>query len=222
MRFTVNQLREILKIRILVLDGAMGTMIQRHKLSEEDFRGEKFKDHPYDLKGNNDLLSLTRPEIIKGIHREYLEAGSDIIETNTFNSNFFSQSDYHTEKYSYEINFESAKIAREVADEYTHKNPDKPRLVAGALGPTNKTASLSPDVNDPGYRAVSFDNLVSAYYESAKGLTEGGADILLIETIFDTLNAKAAIYAVHKLLEETNSQMPLMISGTIVDQSGRT
>jgi 5-methyltetrahydrofolate--homocysteine methyltransferase len=222
MRFTVNQLREILKTRILVLDGAMGTMIQRHKLSEEDFRGEKFKDHPYDLKGNNDLLSLTRPEIIKGIHREYLEAGSDIIETNTFNSNFFSQSDYHTEKYSYEINFESAKIAREVADEYTKINPDKPRLVAGALGPTNKTASLSPDVNDPGYRAVSFDNLVSAYYESAKGLTEGGADILLIETIFDTLNAKAAIYAVHKLLEETNSQMPVMISGTIVDQSGRT
>jgi len=222
MRFTVNQLREILKIRILVLDGAMGTMIQRHKLSEEDFRGEKFKDHPYDLKGNNDLLSLTRPEIIKGIHREYLEAGSDIIETNTFNSNFFSQSDYHTEKYSYEINFESAKIAREVADEYTTKNPAKPRLVAGALGPTNKTASLSPDVNDPGYRAVSFDNLVSAYYESAKGLTEGGADILLIETIFDTLNAKAAIYAVHQLLDERNSQMPLMISGTIVDQSGRT
>lgn len=222
MRYTVTQLREILKNRILVLDGAMGTMIQRHKLTEKDFRGEKFKEHLYDLKGNNDLLSLTRPEIIKEIHREYLEAGSDIIETNTFNSNFFSQSDYHTEKYSYEINFESAKIAREVADEYTKKNPAKPRLVAGALGPTNKTASLSPDVNDPGYRAVSFDNLVFAYYESAKGLVDGGADILLIETIFDTLNAKAAIYAVHQLLDERNSQMPVMISGTIVDQSGRT
>ncbi len=222
MLYTVIQLREILKNRILVLDGAMGTMIQRHKLSEEDFRGERFKDHPFDLKGNNDILSITRPEIIKNIHREYLEAGSDLIETNTFSANFFSQSDYHLEKYVYEINFESAKIARQAADEYTLKNPDKPRFVAGALGPTNKTASLSPDVNDPGYRGVSFDGLASAYYEAAKGLVDGGADILLIETIFDTLNSKAAIYAVHQLLEERNSQMPVMISGTIVDQSGRT
>ncbi|MBZ0199279.1 MAG: methionine synthase [Ignavibacteriaceae bacterium] len=222
MLYTVEQLREILKDRILVLDGAMGTMIQRHKLSEEDFRGDKFKDHPFDLKGNNDILSITRPEIIKNIHREYLQAGSDIIETNTFSANFFSQSDYQLEKYVYEINFESAKIARQSADEFTAKTPEKPRLVAGALGPTNKTASLSPDVNDPGYRAVSFDALASAYYEAAKGLVDGGADILLIETIFDTLNSKAAIYAVHQLLEERNSQMPVMISGTIVDQSGRT
>jgi len=219
---TIKLLREILSRRILVLDGAMGTMIQRHKLSESDFRGTRFKDHPHDLKGNNDLLSLTQPEIIKGIHRAYLEAGADIIETNTFNSTSISQADYLTENLAYELNYQSAKIAKEAADEFTKMNPAKPRFVAGALGPTNKTASLSPDVNDPGFRAITFDALVTAYAEQAKGLIEGGADILLVETIFDTLNAKAALFGISQLLRELNIEIPIMISGTIVDNSGRT
>ncbi len=218
----IEQLKKILEKRILVIDGAMGTMIQRHNLTEEDFRGERFKNHPFDLKGNNDLLSITKPEIIKGIHRAYFDAGADIVETNTFSANPISQTDYHLADLSYEINFESAKIAKEVSVEFNKKDPDKPRFVAGALGPTNKTLSLSPNVNDPGYRAVTFDEMVSAYYEQTRGLVNGGADIILIETIFDTLNSKAAIMAVQKYLEEKGIQLPLMISGTIVDQSGRT
>ncbi|MGQ9799740.1 MAG: methionine synthase, partial [Ignavibacterium sp.] len=206
--------------RILVLDGAMGTMIQQHKLTEEQYRGERFKDHPYDLRGNNDILCITQPEIIKGIHRAYFEAGADIVETNTFNGTPISQADYHTEDFVYEINFEAARIAKEVAKEF--KDPYKPRFVAGALGPTNKTLSISPNVNDPGYRAVTFDEMVDAYYQQTKGLVDGGVDILLIETIFDTLNAKAAIIAIQKYLEEKNIELPLMISGTIVDMSGRT
>ncbi|HEX2962439.1 MAG TPA: methionine synthase [Ignavibacteriales bacterium] len=213
---------ELLKKRILVLDGAMGTMIQRHKLEESDFRGERFKDHPHDLKGNNDLLCLTQPEIIKNIHRAYFEAGSDIVETNTFNSTSISQSDYKTENLVYELNYAAARLAREAADEFTRKNPSKPRFVAGSMGPTNKTASLSPDVNDPGYRATSFDDLANAYLEQVKALSEGGVDILLIETIFDTLNCKAAIYAVEEHRRQSGRELPVMISGTIVDQSGRT
>ncbi|MBK9096779.1 MAG: methionine synthase [bacterium] len=222
MKLTVENFRKLLEERILVIDGAMGTMIQRHNLTEEDFRGERFKDHPHDLKGNNDLLSITQPEIIKGIHRAYFEAGADIIETNTFNANGFSQADYHTEEFVYEINFEASKIAKEVTKEFNRKYPNKNHLVAGALGPTNKSLSLSPNVNDPGYRAVTFDQTVFAYYEQARGLIDGGVDIILIETIFDTLNSKAAILAVQNYLNEKNLEIPLMISGTIVDQSGRT
>lgn len=221
-RMKTEDLRKILSERILVLDGAMGTMIQRHKLTEEQYRGERFKDHPYDLKGNNDILCITQPEIIKGIHRAYFEAGADIVETNTFNGTPISQADYHTQDYVYEINYQAAKIAKEVSEEFKLKNPDKPRFVAGALGPTNKTLSISPNVNDPGYRAVTFDEMVDAYYQQTKGLVDGGVDILLIETIFDTLNAKAAIIAIQKYLEEKNIELPLMISGTIVDMSGRT
>ncbi|MEL6133459.1 MAG: homocysteine S-methyltransferase family protein, partial [Bacteroidota bacterium] len=216
------QIREILKTRILVLDGAMGTMIQRHKLSESDFRGERFHDHHIPLKGNNDILSLTQPEIIKDIHRLYLRAGSDIIETNTFSSTTIAQEDYALQDIAYEMNFASARLARETADEFTLLNPDKPRFVAGALGPTNRTASLSPDVNDPGYRAVTFDNLKDAYYEQAKGLIDGGSDILLVETVFDTLNAKAALFAIETLKEDYQRDIPVMVSGTITDASGRT
>jgi 5-methyltetrahydrofolate--homocysteine methyltransferase len=222
MKLTVEAFKILLEEKILVIDGAMGTMIQRHNLSEEDFRGERFKDHPHDLKGNNDLLSITQPEIIKGIHRAYFEAGADIIETNTFNANGFSQADYHTEEFVYEINFEAAKIAIEVANEFNKKFPSKNHFVAGALGPTNKSLSLSPNVNDPGYRAVTFDETVQAYYDQTRGLVDGGVDIILIETIFDTLNAKAAIIAVQKYLDEKRIELPLMISGTIVDMSGRT
>jgi len=217
-----EQLEKILKERILVLDGAMGTMIQRRGLSEEDFRGERFKDHPVDLKGNNDLLSITQPGVIKEIHHEYLTAGADIIGTNTFNGTAISQADYNTEELVYEMNFAAAKIAKEVANKFNKNDPRKPRFVAGALGPTNRTLTLSPDVNDPGYRAVTFDQMMESYYESAKGLADGGADILLIETIFDTLNAKAAIYAVDKVNAGLKNQIPVMISGTIIDQSGRT
>jgi len=217
-----DELKDILRKRILILDGAMGTMIQRHKLLEADYRGARFKDFEKDLKGNNDLLSLTQPEIIKNIHRAYLEAGSDIIETNTFNSTSISQADYELKSLVYELNFTASKIAKEAAEEYTKKNPSKPRFVAGAFGPTNKTLSLSPDVNDPGFRAINFDEMVDAYYEQALGLLDGGVDIFLIETIFDTLNAKAAIFAIHKLLEDRKTEIPIMISGTIVDQSGRT
>ncbi len=213
---------QILKERILVLDGAMGTMIQRYKLSEQDFRGDRFKDHPCDLKGNNDLLCLTQPEIIKEIHNEYLKAGADIIETNTFNGTAISQKDYQTENFVYEINFNAAKIAKEAAVNFTKQNPSKPRFVAGSLGPTNKTLSISPDVLNPGFRAVSFDQLAAAYKEQAHGLIDGGVDILLLETIFDTLNAKAALYGIMELYDEINKQIPIMISGTIVDMSGRT
>jgi len=222
MKLRVESFKKILKERILIIDGAMGTMIQRHNLTEADFRGERFKDHLFDLKGNNDLLSITQPEIIKGIHRAYFGAGADIIETNTFNANGFSQADYHTEEFVYEINLASAKIAKEVAVEFNGKFQNKTRFVAGALGPTNKSLSLSPNVNDPGYRAVSFDETVAAYYEQTRGLVDGGVDIVLIETIFDTLNSKAAIIAVQKYLDKKGIELPLMISGTIVDQSGRT
>jgi 5-methyltetrahydrofolate--homocysteine methyltransferase len=222
MKDTFNILTELLNKRILVLDGAMGTMIQRHKLTENDFRSERFKDHPCDLKGNNDLLSLTQPEIIKEIHREYLRAGSDIIETNTFSSTVIAQADYKLESIIYEMNYASAKLAKEAAEEFTKINPDKPRFVAGAFGPTNRAASISPDVNDPGFRAITFDDLASAYTEQAKGLIDGGADILLIETVFDTLNCKAAIFGISEYCRKINRQMPIMISGTIVDMSGRT
>jgi 5-methyltetrahydrofolate--homocysteine methyltransferase len=215
-------IKEILKERILILDGAMGTMIQRHPLEEADFRGEKFKDHGYSLKGNNDLLSITRPEIIKDIHRQYLLAGADIIETNTFSGTTIAQADYHLEYAVYDINYESAKIAREVADEITALEPHKPRFVAGSIGPTNRTASLSPDVNDPGFRAITFDQLVEAYKEQVIALTDGGVDLLLVETVFDTLNAKAALFAIEEVSEEKGKEWPIMVSGTITDASGRT
>ncbi|HIC74360.1 MAG TPA: methionine synthase, partial [Candidatus Marinimicrobia bacterium] len=211
-------LQEITKERILLIDGAMGTMLQAYKLEEADFRGDRFKDHPSDLKGNNDLLSLTRPDVVEAIHTAYLEVGADLIETNTFNANAISQSDYATEDLVYEINLESAKIARKAADSFT----ESPRFVCGALGPTNRTASLSPDVNDPGFRNVSFDELVVAYSEQARGLLDGGADILLVETVFDTLNCKAALFAVQSLLEERGEEVPIIVSGTITDASGRT
>ncbi|HCC32130.1 MAG TPA: hypothetical protein DEQ03_19070, partial [Marinilabiliales bacterium] len=217
-----SQIEEIIKQRIVVLDGATGTMIQRYKLTEADFRGEEFKNHPVDLKGNNDLLSLTRPDVCKEIHRMFLDAGSDIIETNTFNSTRISQADYSMEHLVYRINVQAAKNAREMADEYTAKNPAKPRFVAGSMGPTNKTASISPDVNDPSKRSVTFDQLVEAYQEQAEGLIEGGADILLIETVFDILNAKAAYVGVLNAFEKRNTKLPVMMSITIADKSGRT
>jgi 5-methyltetrahydrofolate--homocysteine methyltransferase len=216
------KIEDLLKERILVLDGAMGTMIQRHPLEEKDFRGERFKNHKQPLKGNNDLLSLTRPEIIKDIHRLYFEAGADIAETNTFSSTTIAQADYGLEDAVYDLNYESAKIAKEVADEFTQKEPLKPRFVAGAMGPTNRTASLSPDVNNPGYRAITFDQLVTAYKQQAQALLDGGVDLLLVETVFDTLNAKAALFAIQTLFEETGRKVPIMVSGTITDASGRT
>jgi 5-methyltetrahydrofolate--homocysteine methyltransferase len=218
----MTNIHDLLKERILVLDGAMGTMIQRYKLDESDFRGERFKDHPHPLKGNNDLLTITRPDIIKEIHAGYFEAGADIAETNTFSSTSVAQADYRLEDIVYELNFQAAKIAKEVADEFTKRDPSKPRFVAGSIGPTNRTASLSPDVNDPGFRAISFDQLADAYYEQAKGLQDGGVDILLVETIFDTLNAKAALFAIQKLFDDTGKKLPVMVSGTITDASGRT
>ncbi len=217
-----NNILDIASKRILVLDGAMGTMIQRHKLEEEDFRGERFKDHEHPLKGNNDLLSLTRPDIIRDIHAQYFAAGADIAETNTFSGTTIAQADYHLEHVVYDLNYESARIAREVADEFTAKEPDKPRFVAGSMGPTNRTASLSPDVNDPGFRAVTFDELRIAYKEQAKGLIDGGSDMLLVETVFDTLNAKAALFAIEELFDEIGKRLPVMVSGTITDASGRT
>jgi len=223
MTSTTDILKKLLDEQILVLDGAMGTMIQRYRLSEEDFRGERFKDYPHDLKGNNDLLSLTKPDVIKEIHKAYLSAGSDIIETNTFNANAISQADYKLEKLSYEINYQAAINAGQAVEEFLKENPgSKPRFIAGALGPTNKTLSLSPNVNDPGYRAVTFDQMMKAYYDAARGLVEGGVDILLIETVFDTLNAKAAIYAVEEYCSEVKKDIPIIVSGTIVDLSGRT
>lgn len=216
------KIEDILKERILIIDGAMGTMIQRHKLKESDFRGERFKNHQYPLKGNNDLLSITRPDIIKEIHRQYFEAGADIIETNTFSGTSIAQADYHLEHIIYELNYQSAKIAREVANEFTKREPDKPRFVAGSMGPTNKTASLSPDVNNPGFRAITFDELVKAFKEQAKGLIDGGVDILLLETIIDTLNVKAALFGIQELFDEIGRELPIMVSGTITDASGRT
>ena len=216
------ELSALLAQRLLVLDGAMGTMIQRHGLQEADYRGERFADHPHDLKGNNDLLVLTQPDIIGGIHREYLEAGADILETCTFNSTSVSQADYNLTEIVYELNFEGAKLARQLCDEFTAANPAKPRFVAGVLGPTSRTASISPDVNDPGYRNVSFDELVANYVEAITGLVEGGADILLVETVFDTLNAKAALFAIEKFFDIAQRRWPVMISGTITDASGRT
>lgn len=211
-----------LKKRILVLDGAMGTMIQRYKLEEADFRKGWFENHPSSLKGNNDLLSLTRPEIIQQIHREYLEAGADIIETNTFSGTWIAQADYGLESAVYDINFQGAKIAREVADEFTKLTPNQPRFVAGSIGPTNRTASISPDVNDPGFRGITFDELVDAYTAQTEALLDGGCDLLLVETVFDTLNAKAALYAIDEVFEKRNVRVPIMVSGTITDQSGRT
>ena len=213
---------DILKEKILVLDGAMGTMIQEYKFSESDYRGSRFKDHPCSVKGNNDLLSITQPEAIKSIHEKYLEVGSDIIETNTFSSTSIGMADYSMESIVYDINFESAKIAKEAALKYSKITPKKPRFVAGSIGPTNRTASMSPDVNDPGFRAITFDDLVKAYSEQINALIDGGVDILLIETIFDTLNAKAALFAVDSVLEKRNLSVPIMISGTITDASGRT
>ncbi|MCP9750156.1 homocysteine S-methyltransferase family protein [Ferruginibacter sp. HRS2-29] len=219
----MSTIKDELKKRILIIDGAMGTMIQRHKLEEADYRGERFKDWHTDVKGNNDLLSITEPQIITGIHKQYLEAGADIIETNTFSSTSIAQADYDMQSLAYELNVASAKCAREAADEYTAKDPSKPRYVAGAIGPLNKTLSLSPDVNNPGFRAVTFDEVAAAYTEQIKGLVDGGVDILLIETIFDTLNAKAAIYAIRHFFKERNlPELPVMISGTITDASGRT
>jgi len=210
------------KQRILIIDGAMGTMIQRHKLDEQGYRGERFKDWPRDVKGNNDLLVLTQPQIIADIHEAYLEAGADILETNTFNAQRISLADYGMEELACEINVAAAKIARAAADKWTKKTPERPRFVAGAVGPTNRTASISPDVNNPGFRNVDFDQLREAYKEQVRGLIDGGADIILIETIFDTLNAKAAGVATLEVFEEKDVELPIMISGTITDRSGRT
>lgn len=216
------RIEEILKERILVLDGAMGTMLQRYKFQEEDFRGERFKDWEHPLQGNNDLLSLTQPEAIAEVHRKYFAAGADIAETNTFSGTTIAMADYYMEDLVYELNYESARIARKVADEFTAKEPHKPRFVAGSIGPTNKTASMSPDVNDPGFRAVSFDELRIAYKQQAEALIDGGSDLLLVETIFDTLNAKAALFAIEEVKEERGIDIPIMVSGTITDASGRT
>ena len=215
-------IKDILQERILVLDGAMGTMLQRYKFQEEDFRGERFKDWEHPLQGNNDLLSLTQPKAIAEVHRKYFAAGADIVETNTFSGTTIAMADYHMEDLVYELNFESARIAKAVADEFTAIEPDKPRFVAGSIGPTNKTASMSPDVNDQGFRAISFDELRIAYKQQVEGLLDGGADILLVETIFDTLNAKAALFAIEEVKEARNIDVPIMVSGTITDASGRT
>ena len=215
-----EKIQDILKSRILVLDGAMGTSIQGYGLTEADYRGDRFKDHHKDLFGNNDLLSITRPDIITKIHQEFLEAGADIIETNTFNSTSISQEDYQTQHLVHEINYAAAQLAKTAAEEYTAKDPAKPRFVAGSLGPTNRTASISPDVNNPGFRSVSFDDLVESYREQTLALLEGGVDLLLVETIFDTLNAKAALFAIQTIPE--CQDLPLMVSATITDASGRT
>ncbi|RZJ36480.1 MAG: 5-methyltetrahydrofolate--homocysteine methyltransferase [Flavobacterium sp.] len=215
-------IQEQLAKKILVLDGAMGTMLQRHNFCEEDFRSERFRNFPHPLKGNNDLLSLTQPQAIYDVHTQYLEAGADIIETNTFSGTTIAMADYHLEDLVYELNFESAKLARKAADEFTAKDPAKPRFVAGSIGPTNRTASMSPDVNDPGFRAVTFDELKIAYRQQTEALIDGGCDILLVETIFDTLNAKAALFAIEEVKEARRIDIPIMVSGTITDASGRT
>ena len=211
-----------LQERILVLDGAMGTMLQQYKFTEEDYRGQRFKDYPIALKGNNDLLSITQPEAIKTIHAKYFEAGADIIETNTFSATTIAMADYKMEDLVYELNYQSAKLAREVAEAYTAKEPHKPRFVAGSIGPTNRSANMSPDVNDPGYRAITFEELRIAYKAQAEALIDGGVDVLLIETVFDTLNAKAALFAIEQIKEERHLDIPIMLSGTITDASGRT
>lgn len=218
----MSKIEELLSQKILILDGAMGTMLQEYKFTEEDFRGDRFKDWPTSLRGNNDLLSLTQPEAIAEIHRKYFLAGADIVETNTFSGTTIAMADYQMEELVYELNYESAKIAKKVAEELTLENPEKPRFVAGAIGPTNKTASMSPDVNDPGFRAISFEELKQAYKQQSRALINGGVDILLVETVFDTLNAKAALFAIDELKEELNVEIPVMISGTITDASGRT
>ncbi len=218
----MQNIDSLLKQRILVIDGAMGTMIQKYKLSESDYRGERFKDYPHSLQGNNDLLVLTQPEIIYTIHRAFLDAGADILETNTFNANSISMQDYHMSDKVRELNQAAAALALKAAAEFTAMNPDKPRFVAGSIGPTNKTASLSPDVNNPGFRAVSFDELVVCYREQVEALIDSGVHLLLVETVFDTLNCKAALYAINEIKEERNSDIPVMVSGTITDNSGRT
>ena len=218
----MSAIKAELQKRILVLDGAMGTMLQRYHFTEGDFRGERFKDYAHPLKGNNDLLSITQPKAIAEIHARYFEAGADIVETNTFSGTTIAMADYHMENLVYELNYESARIARETADEFTARNPEKPRFVAGAIGPTNRTASMSPDVNDPGYRAITFDELRTAYKQQVEALVDGGVDILLVETIFDTLNAKAALFAIEEMKEERGLDIPVMVSGTITDASGRT
>ena len=215
------KIQDILKERIMVLDGAMGSLIQEYKLEEKDFRNEQLKDHAHSLKGNNDLLSITRPDVIKEIHRKYLAVGADIIETNTFGGTSVAQADYHLESLVYEINFQGAKIAKEVADEFTKKEPHKPRFVAGAMGPTTKLSSMSQDANNPGFRSITFDELKVAFKEQVRGLIDGGADLILMETVTDTLNVKAALFAIQELFEETGTQVPLMVSGTITDASGR-
>lgn len=218
----MKSIQQLLRERILVLDGAMGTMLQRYKFTEADFRGERFKDWKHPLQGNNDLLSLTQPEAIEAVHRKYFEAGADIVETNTFSGTTIAMADYHMEELVYELNYESARIAKKVADEFTAAEPHKPRYVAGSIGPTNKTASMSPDVNDPGFRAISFNELRIAYKQQVEALLDGGADILLVETVFDTLNAKAALFAIEEVKEERQIDVPIMVSGTITDASGRT
>jgi 5-methyltetrahydrofolate--homocysteine methyltransferase len=218
----MSNINKALQERILILDGAMGTMLQAYKFTEEDFRGERFKNYPTPLQGNNDLLSITQPEAIKTVHGKYFEAGADIIETNTFSSTTIAMADYQMEDLVYELNYQSAKIAKEVADQFTGREPHKPRFVAGSIGPTNRTASMSPDVNDPGYRAVTFDELRIAYKQQTEALLDGGADLLLVETVFDTLNAKAALFAIEEVKEERGMEIPIMLSGTITDASGRT
>lgn len=218
----MKKIEELLKEKILVLDGAMGTMIQRHILEEEDFRNDELKNHSKSLKGNNDLLSITRPDIIRDIHAKYFEAGADIAETNTFSGTTIAQADYGLEDLVYELNYQSAKIAKDVANEFLIKEPHKPRFVAGSMGPTNRTASLSPDVNDPGFRAITFDQLRIAYKQQAEALLDGGVDMLLVETVFDTLNAKAALFAIDEIKIERGIHIPVMVSGTITDASGRT
>lgn len=213
---------QLLNERIVIIDGAMGTMIQKHKLSEEDYRGEKFANYEHSLKGNNDLLVITQPHIIKEIHKDFLKAGADILETNTFNANSISMGDYHMQNWVVELNVEAVKLAIAARDEYMHEFGERPIFIAGAIGPTNKTASLSPDVNNPGYRGVTFDELVEAYSEQVLALIDAGADLLLVETVFDTLNCKAALYAINTIKEERGLDIPLMVSGTITDASGRT
>ena len=218
----MSKIYQVIQKRILILDGAMGTMLQAYNFSEEDFRGDRFKDYPTSLKGNNDLLSLTQPKAITEIHCKYFEAGADIVETNTFSGTTIAMADYNMEDLVYELNYESAKIAKQVANEYTKQNPNKQRFVAGSIGPTNKTASLSPDVNRPEYRAITFEELRVAYKQQVEALIDGGVDVLLVETIFDTLNAKAALFAIEEVKEEKQIDIPIMVSGTITDASGRT
>ena len=218
----MSNIYKALQERILVLDGAMGTMLQAYKFTESDFRGERFKDYPTSLQGNNDLLSITQPHAIKAVHAKYFEAGADIVETNTFSGTTIAMADYQMENLVYELNFQSAKIAREVADEFTAREPHKPRFIAGSIGPTNKTASMSPEVNDPGFRAVTFNDLRIAYKQQVEALLDGGADLLLVETVFDTLNAKAALFAIEEVKDERKIEVPIMLSGTITDASGRT